>query len=192
MYAYEVDGLGKYLTDFDDPNLPSLLALPLLGYESYDKQIYENTRNRILSTRNKFYFVGSKLKGMGSPHTPGNYIWPLATAVEALTTDRLETKAESLKMLIQMAEGPFGLPHESVEVSNTQATTRNEFGWASAMVVVAVEQLLPGIDCDAEAEAFRLREIETREAKQVGNPVNKGKDRAWYYEQLEADVIHTK
>ena len=71
MYAYEVDGLGNHLTDFDDPNLPSLLALPLLGYESYDKQIYDNTRKRILSTKNKFYFVGSKLKGMGSPHTPG-------------------------------------------------------------------------------------------------------------------------
>ena len=39
MYAYEVDGLGKALFDFDDPNLPSLLAIPLLGYDQYDKQV---------------------------------------------------------------------------------------------------------------------------------------------------------
>ena len=40
MYAYEVDGLGNHLTDFDDPNLPSLLALPLLGYGLYDRQVW--------------------------------------------------------------------------------------------------------------------------------------------------------
>lgn len=93
-------------------------------------------------------------------------------------------------MLLKMAEGPMGLPHESVEVNNPQATTRNEFGWASAMVVVAVEQLLHGVDCDAEAEAFRVREIERREARELKQLVNGGKDRAWYYNQLEADVIH--
>ena len=30
VYAYEVDGLGGMLADFDDPNRPSLLAVPLL------------------------------------------------------------------------------------------------------------------------------------------------------------------
>jgi meiotically up-regulated gene 157 (Mug157) protein len=39
MYAYEVDGLGHSLTDFDDPNLPSLLAIPLMGYDQYDSQV---------------------------------------------------------------------------------------------------------------------------------------------------------
>jgi hypothetical protein len=33
-----VDGLGNALTDFDDPNLPSLLAMPLLGFE-YDANV---------------------------------------------------------------------------------------------------------------------------------------------------------
>ena len=40
MYAYEVDGLGNFLADFDDPNLPSLLAIPLLNYDKYDRQVY--------------------------------------------------------------------------------------------------------------------------------------------------------
>jgi uncharacterized protein len=30
--AMQVDGLGKALVDFDDPNVPSLLSIPLLGY----------------------------------------------------------------------------------------------------------------------------------------------------------------
>ncbi len=38
-YAYEVDGLGQQLTDFDDPNVPSLLAIPLLGYQHYDPEV---------------------------------------------------------------------------------------------------------------------------------------------------------
>ena len=39
VYAYEVDGLGQSLHDFDDPNLPSLLAIPLLGYKYYDPEV---------------------------------------------------------------------------------------------------------------------------------------------------------
>lgn len=36
----QVDGLGNALIDFDDPNLPSLLAMPLLGFE-YDPEVRE-------------------------------------------------------------------------------------------------------------------------------------------------------
>jgi len=57
IYAYEVDGRGGVLADFDDANVPSLLATPLLGFE-YDKTIYQNTRERILSSRNPYYFSG--------------------------------------------------------------------------------------------------------------------------------------
>lgn len=38
LLCIQVDGLGNALVDFDDPNLPSLLAMPLLGYE-YDAQV---------------------------------------------------------------------------------------------------------------------------------------------------------
>ncbi len=53
VYAYEVDGLGNSLVDFDDPNIPSLLSVPLLGYSGYDKEIFENTKERILSHNNR-------------------------------------------------------------------------------------------------------------------------------------------
>jgi hypothetical protein len=39
VYAYEVDGLGNSLVDFDDPNIPSLLAIPELGYDGYNKEV---------------------------------------------------------------------------------------------------------------------------------------------------------
>lgn len=35
----QVDGRGNALLDFDDPNLPSLLAMPLLGFDGYDTEV---------------------------------------------------------------------------------------------------------------------------------------------------------
>ena len=54
----QVDGLGNALMDYEDPNVPSLLSIPLLGYPSYNRTIYANTRARILSHDNKFFFEG--------------------------------------------------------------------------------------------------------------------------------------
>jgi hypothetical protein len=80
--------------DFDDPNLPSLLALPLLGYEPYNSTLYAATRARILSpATNAFYFQGTQLHGLGSPHTHARHVWPLATVVDALTTPTTTTTA---------------------------------------------------------------------------------------------------
>jgi uncharacterized protein len=59
VYAYEVDGLGGRLLDFDDPNLPSLLSAPLLGYAHHDHRVYLATRARILSANNSFYIEGA-------------------------------------------------------------------------------------------------------------------------------------
>jgi meiotically up-regulated gene 157 (Mug157) protein len=188
MYAYEVDGLGNALADFDDPNLPSLLALPLLGYDVYDQQVYATTRTRILSPANPYFYSGSELRGLGSPHTDSQYVWPLATAVEALTSDSPAQQAELLHMLLKMAFGN-GLVHESVHVSSISRFTRPEFGWANAMLVVAVESLL-GVDCDAEAEVHRLAAIAQREGHEARMPANKGRDIPQYYEQLEAGIMH--
>lgn len=188
VYAYEVDGLGNSLMDFDDPNLPSLLALPLLGYELYDAAIYNNTRQRILSSANPYYYEGTQLRGLGSPHTYARYVWPLATAVEALTTDSQATQLNLLKMLLKMAQGN-GLVHESVHVDTPTQFSRPEFGWANAMLVVVVEQLL-GVDCDVEAEAHKLQSIRQREAQQQHTAPNGGRDLPTYYEQLEAGIVH--
>lgn len=188
VYAYEVDGLGSALVDFDDPNLPSLLAMPLLGYSLYNEDLYQATRARILSPDNPFYFSGTELHGLGSPHTEPDFVWPLATAVDALTTANTTRQLELLGLLLKMAAGN-GLVHESVHVDWITRFSRAEFGWANAMTVVMLEHLL-GVDCDVEAEKFRLNSIAERESKEEGFLPNGDADGPKYYEQLEAGIIH--
>lgn len=66
-YAYEVDGCGNVLFA-DDANIPSLLAAPYLGYP-VDPAVYAATRSAILSKKgNPWYWSGSVLSGIGSPH----------------------------------------------------------------------------------------------------------------------------
>jgi meiotically up-regulated gene 157 (Mug157) protein len=78
----QVDGLGNALVDFDDPNLPSLLSIPLLGYRHYDLEIYRTTAERLWSKENSYYFNGTDIEGLGSPHTGANMVWPLSVMVQ--------------------------------------------------------------------------------------------------------------
>lgn len=52
----------------DDANLPSLLALPQVGYISKENPVYKKTREFVLSTNNPFYFTGLQGQGIGGPH----------------------------------------------------------------------------------------------------------------------------
>lgn len=62
VYAYEVDGLGNSLSDTDDPNVPSLLAAPLLGYTPLGASVFATTHARLLSAdNNPFYFAGAQI-----------------------------------------------------------------------------------------------------------------------------------
>lgn len=131
VYAYEIDGLGGRVT-YDDANLPSLLAAPLTGYVSVDDVVYRRTRACVLSPRNPFYYRGTFGSGIGSPHTPSGYVWPLALIARALTsTDRAEV-LEQLRDLDASA-GDDGLIHESFDPHDPKKFTRAEFGWANAM-----------------------------------------------------------
>ena len=155
VYVYEVDGMGNTLVDHGDPNVPSLLSMPLLGYEGYDSGVYQNTRKRIWSDANPYFFRGSQLTGIGSPHTPTNNIWPLAHMVKALTAQGdAGEKAQLLADLVKMQCGN-GLMHESVNVNDVNSCTRPLFHWANAMFVVAMEQVL-GWDCGQLAKEQHL------------------------------------
>ena len=114
-----------------------------MGYELYYKEVYTTTRGRILPRKNPYFYEGDQLRGLGSPHTQRNYVWPLATAVEALTAegdDAIPQQADLLLDLLKMASGN-GLAHESVHVKNVELNTRPEFGWANAMTVSALSNL---------------------------------------------------
>lgn len=131
MYAYEVDGLGNTLL-MDDANMPSLLSLPLTGGIAPDDPLYLATRAFILSAENPFYYEGSHAAGIGSPHTPPGYIWPIALAVQGLTcTDR----AEKLRLLqlLRDTSGGTGMMHEGFDPSDPEQFTRPWFSWANSM-----------------------------------------------------------
>jgi hypothetical protein len=188
VYAYEVDGRGGVLADFDDANIPSLLATPLLGWDGYNRSVYAATRARLLSpAHNRFYFKGAHFEGIGSPHTPARYVWPLALAIQALTSDSAAERARVLSTMLKLQCGN-GLMHESVSVDNPAACTRPIFEWANAMLVTLVEATM-GADCDPEAEAYRLHQVARREAVDASvRPRNGDADDPRYYESLESYV----
>jgi meiotically up-regulated gene 157 (Mug157) protein len=144
-YAYEVDGLGNALF-IDDANVPSLLSLPLLGAVSPHDEIYVATREFILSKKNPFYFAGKKAEGIGSRHTPTNYVWPIALAVQALTDPILEKKLETLKLLEQTDAGT-GNMHEAFNVDDDKEFTRPWFSWAD---MTYVQLVLASVNYSAE------------------------------------------
>ncbi len=131
IYAYEVDGKGDIIL-MDDANSPSLLSAPYLGYCSKDDEIYQNTRNFILSISNPWYFEGQVAKGVGSPHTGTNKIWHIALTMQALTSSSQEEIESCLKMIANSHAGTF-LMHESFDKDDDTIFTRPWFAWANSL-----------------------------------------------------------
>ena len=92
----------------------------------------EHTRKLILSEANPYYYKGSLAAGIGSPHTPINYIWHIALAMEGLTADSREKKLETLRVLAG-TDGGAGLMHEGFHADDDTRYTREWFGWANAV-----------------------------------------------------------
>ncbi len=132
IYAYEVDGLGHYLL-MDDANVPSLLGLPELGYCPASDPLYLNTRRFVLSQANPYYYEGPLASGVGSPHTPAPFVWPLGLIVQALTATDAEEVRALLYMLRDVALQGRGALHESFNPADPARFTRDWFGWANAL-----------------------------------------------------------
>jgi meiotically up-regulated gene 157 (Mug157) protein len=132
IFAFEVDGFDSACI-MDDPNVPSLLSLPYLGYCSADDPIYRATRKMILSEWNPFYAKGSVAEGMTSPHTGVfDHFWPIGTIMQAMTSDDEVEIAACLKILKNTHAGTYFI-HESVNVDNPKDYTRPWFGWANSL-----------------------------------------------------------
>lgn len=131
IYAYEVDGNGNYNL-MDDANVPSLLSIPYLGYIDTNNEIYKNTRKFILSRNNPFYYEGSAAKGIGSPHTPDGFIWPISLIISGLTTNDKEEINQIADILINSDSGT-GLMHEGFNCNDPNKYTREWFAWANSL-----------------------------------------------------------
>lgn len=131
VLAYEVDGAGASLL-MDDANVPSLLSLPFLGWCDPDDALYRRTRAAVLSPTNPSWFSGAAGSGIGSPHTPGRNVWPIALAVQGLTATDPDERALLLRQLCATHAGTE-LMHESFDVDDPTTYTRPWFSWANAM-----------------------------------------------------------
>jgi len=132
IYAYEADGFGSHCV-MDDPNIPSLLSLPYLGYCDVNDETYQNTRKLILSRWNSFFAKGEVACGVTSPHVGVcDHFWPMATIMQALTSNDPEEIYECLKTLKNTHAGTFFM-HESVDVDNSHHYTRKWFAWVNSL-----------------------------------------------------------
>lgn len=131
VYAYEVDGVGN-ASIMDDSNIPNLLSAPYLGYVSEQDPVYQMTRKTILSKENPYFYEGKYAKGIGSSHTPENYVWPIALAMEGMTTEDKAEKARILDSLVAN-DGGTHLMHEGFDVNDPSQYTREWFSWANMM-----------------------------------------------------------
>jgi meiotically up-regulated gene 157 (Mug157) protein len=130
IYVYETDGRG-HVRLMDDANIPDLLAAPLYGYLSKEDRTYADTRRFALSDANPYYYRGHVVSGVGSPHTPKGWVWPLAIATRAMTAQDSAEVAEQLAMLASTTAATGFVP-ESVDPDDPTQFTRAEFGWANA------------------------------------------------------------
>ncbi|MBR2568805.1 MAG: glycoside hydrolase family 125 protein, partial [Paenibacillus sp.] len=131
MYAYETDGFGNYNL-MDDANVPSLLAIPYLGYTTADDPIYQNTRRFILSEENPYYYVGEAAQGIGSPHTPHRYIWHIALSMQGLTASTKEEREQVLNLLVS-TDADTGYMHEGFDADDPHHFTREWFAWSNSL-----------------------------------------------------------
>jgi len=138
IYACETDGSGNY-SMIDDANIPSLLSIPYIEYADMEDEIYQNTRRFLLSKENPYYFEGAYAKGIGSRHTPENYVWHMALVMQGLTSMDPREKRELLDMIVATDAGT-GYLHEGFDVNDPSQYTRAWFTWPCSLFCEFVEQ----------------------------------------------------
>jgi meiotically up-regulated gene 157 (Mug157) protein len=140
IYAYEADGYGSCMI-MDDANIPSLLALPYLGYCTVDDPVYQATRAVLLSADNPCFYHGQHGEGIGGPHVGPNYVWPMSIIMRALTSVSDREITDCLNLLKTTHAGT-GFMHESFHVDDPNDYTRGWFGWVNSLFGELILKLL--------------------------------------------------
>lgn len=138
IYACETDGRGNRLF-FDDANVPSLMSAPYLGFTDAEDEIYKNTRKFILSEDNPYFYTGKFASGVGSPHTPENYIWHIALSMQGLTSDDRDEMLRLLKYFDTTDAGKCRM-HEGFDADNPEKFTREWFTWSDSLFAEFAER----------------------------------------------------
>lgn len=136
VYAYEVNGLGD-VSFMDDANVPSLMSLPYLDCCAKNDPLYLRTRKMVLSNKNPFFFSGKYACGVGSPHTPHNYVWHIALIIQALTSlDNAEV--QNIRQTLKNTTADTLFMHEGFNVDNHFEFTREWFAWANTLYAIFI------------------------------------------------------
>ncbi|KAF7296925.1 hypothetical protein MIND_00924300 [Mycena indigotica] len=140
VFAYEVDGFGGVAIQ-DDPNVPSLVSIPYLGFVNATNKIYRNTRKMVLSrTGNPYYGFGPAIRGVTSPHVDEKHVWPMGLVSEVVSATKDEDVLTAFAWLKNSTTG-LGLIHESVNTHDGTDYTRSWFAWANSYFAEAVLQI---------------------------------------------------
>ncbi|PVH80337.1 glycoside hydrolase family 125 protein [Cadophora sp. DSE1049] len=155
VFAYEVDGYGSQIL-MDDANVPSLLALPIMGFLERTDPVYQNTRKMLLSKAgNPYYLEGRAFHGIGGPHVGLEHAWPMSLLLQAMTSDDDKEIMGCLNMVLS-ASG-LGLVHESINVNQVHDFTRSWFAWANsvfAQTILDLAKRKPHLIFGADAEPY--------------------------------------
>jgi hypothetical protein len=138
MYAYEVDGYG-HNNLMDDANMPSLLSIPYFTYLPERDSVYQNTRRFVLSPSNPYFYRGKYASGIGSPHTPHGYVWPLSLIVQVLTSEDPDEINRVMGYIGASDIGDHRL-HESFNSDWPESFTREDFAWPNALYGELIQQ----------------------------------------------------
>ena len=114
VFAFEVDGYGSSII-MDDANMPSLLALPAMGFLEKSDKTYQNTRRMILEREGNPYFLeGRGFSGIGGPHVGPQHAWPMSRLVQTMTSDDDKEITKALEDVRDVSR--MGLVNEGINV----------------------------------------------------------------------------
>lgn len=131
VYAYEVDGYGSHIM-MDDANVPSLLALPVMGFLPRTDLVYQNTRKMLLTRAgNPYYLEGEAFRGIGGPHIGAENAWPMSLLIQAMTSDNDREISDCVSLVLNASR--MGLVHESINVNRISSYTSKLLIFASSL-----------------------------------------------------------
>ena len=85
-----------------------------------------------LFPRDPYFFQGKYASGIGSPHTPHGYVWPLSLVMQALTSTDQSEITRVMGYIAASDTGDHRL-HESFNADWPESYTRDDFAWPNAL-----------------------------------------------------------
>ena len=103
------------------------------------KTILQDYAAKTVTYTNPYYYRGTAARGIGSPHTPKDYIWPISLCMQGLTSNN-RSEIMSLADMLESMDAGTCLMHEGVHKYDPAQYTRPWFAWANSLFSEFVEK----------------------------------------------------